>query len=128
MFENESIYKEVKKHLPFLYKIYKNFKLKDLRYGECMDTSCFTNFAKEYTIIPNYLSTKETNYIINFVKYKKKSLIPNDFFDFCAFVEIITLVSIYSYEKTIKDRRGPKELIDISERIKVFIKYLRDVK
>jgi hypothetical protein len=128
MFENENIYKEAKKNLPFLYKIFKNYKQKDLRYGECMDSLSFLNFAKEYTLIPNYLSNKETNNIINFIKYKKKSLIPNDYFDFCAFVEIITLISIFTYEKTNKDRRGPKETIEISERIKMFIKYLKDVK
>jgi lysine/ornithine N-monooxygenase len=128
MFENENLCKEAKKNIPFLYKIFKNYKQKDLRYGECMDTVCFVNFAKEYSIIPNYLSNKETHNIINFIKYKNKSLIPNEYFDFCAFVEIITLISIFTYEKTNKDRKGPKETVEFSERIKTFIKYLREVK
>ena len=93
--------------------------------GECMDVQNFIIFAKENEIIPIFLSAKESINIINFVRYKKKSLIPNIYFDFCSFVEIISLIAIQSYEKFNFENKESTSL-DARERIKIFLKYLRD--
>ena len=125
LFEYGDLSKEIKKHLTFLYKNFQAYKVKDLRLGECMDAPNFLKFSKDLNLIPIFLSAKEAICVINFVRYKKKSLIPNNNFDFCSFVEIICLLSIQSYDKFNQELTETKKYLEPTEKIKIFLKYLR---
>lgn len=126
LFQFGDLSKVVKKHLAYLYKNFQAFKVKDLRLGECMDALNFISFAKDFSVIPVFLSAKETINIINSVRYNKKSLFPNNFFDFCSFVEIVCLIAFTSYDKFNQENKGLKQALDAGERINLFIKYLRE--
>ena len=125
LFEHGDLYKEVNKHLPFLYKNFQKYKVKDLRLGERIDNLNFINFAKDFTIIPCYLSAKEAINTVNYSRYKKKSLLPNNLFDFCSFVEIICLMSFQSFEKFNQESKDGKQLLVPKEKIKLFLNFLR---
>lgn len=126
LFQFGDLFKEINKHLAFLYKNFTAFKVKDLRLGECMDAMNFINFSKDFGVIPGFLSAKESINIINFIRYKKKSLLPNNLFDFCSFVEIICLIAFQSYDKFNQESKDPKQAIEADERIRLLLKFLRE--
>jgi len=115
---------EVKNHLSLLFKHFQRYKVKDLRFGECIDDNNFQKFAKDVGITPVFLSSKDIVYIINFVKYKKKSLIPNNYFNFCSFVEIICLIAFQAYIDFNKENNKTKLFVSHLEKIKNFMEFL----
>jgi hypothetical protein len=63
--EIEEFVNEIKKNLPHLHKLFLKNKVKDLKLGECIDTTSFIKMSKEIKLIPVFLSTKEVVNVMN---------------------------------------------------------------
>jgi hypothetical protein len=63
--------------------------------------------------------------VINFVKYRKKSLIPTNNFDFCSFVEIICVIALQAFDKYMQEEMKNKYLEHV-EKLKIFLKYINE--
>ncbi len=123
--ESKDFGSEIKKHLSRLYKVFQKYKMKDLKLSECINTEDFLKMSKDCGIVPVLLTSKETIRIINFVKYRKKSLFPTNNFDFCSFVEAVCLIALQSLDKYLQDEPGQKAL-DYIDKLRTFLNYIND--
>ena len=57
--ENKEFKKEVKKHLPHLFKTFLKYQVKDLKIGDFTNSSNFLKMCKDLEIVPVFLSAKE---------------------------------------------------------------------
>ncbi len=123
--ESQEFSLEIKKHLSRLHKVFLKYKLRDLRVSECVNTEDFLKMSKEMSIVPVFLSSKEVITVINFVKYRKKSLLPTNNFDFCTFVEAVCVIALQSLYIYLQGGQGQKHY-DHIEKLRTFLNYIND--
>ena len=89
----------VKKYIGRIYSLF-------LKYCDNRKKLSIQNFIKivqDKKLVPVFLSSKEVIYILNYIKYQRKQLVPKGELDFLLFIESICIASLKSFDKYLEE-------------------------
>lgn len=89
----------VKKYIGRIYALF-------LKYCDNRKKLSIQNYIKivqDKKLVPVFLSSKEVIYILNYIKYQRKQLVPKGECDFLLFIESICIVSLKSFDKYLEE-------------------------